>query len=64
VPASAGPGPAAGEPSHLQQIQAELISRKFPAGQNPAPNATAVTAHLTSADYANYIRAHSSVPPS
>jgi phospholipase C len=59
VPVSAGPGPAAGEPSHLQKIQAELVSRQFPAGQNPAPG-TAVTAHLTSADYTNYITAHSS----
>jgi phospholipase C len=56
--------PRCREPSHLQQIQAELISRRFPAGQNPAPNATAVTAHLTSADYASYIAAHSSVRPS
>ncbi len=32
VPASGGQGPAVGEPSHLQEIQAELISRQFPAG--------------------------------
>jgi phospholipase C len=63
VPASAGAGPAAGEPSQLQEIQAELISRKFPAGQNPAPDVAAAP-HLTSADYANYIDAHSSVGPS
>ena len=62
VPVSGASSPAAGEPSHLQEIQAELISRRFPAGQDPAPNAT-VTAHLTSADYASYIRAHSSVRP-
>jgi phospholipase C len=62
VPASAGPGPAAGQPSHLQQIQAELISRRFPAGQDPAPQAAAAV-HLTAADYASYIRAHSSVGP-
>ena len=58
-----GAGPAAGEPSQLQEIQAELISRKFPAGQNPAPDVAAAP-HLTSADYANYIDAHSSVGPS
>jgi hypothetical protein len=62
VPASAGPGPATGEPSHLQQIQADLISRKFPAGQDPPPQAT-VTAHLTDADYASYIAAHGSAGP-
>jgi phospholipase C len=61
VPVSSGAGPSAGEPSHLQEIQAELISRRFPAGQNPAPDAAgpAVAAHLTGADYENYIRAHS-----
>ncbi len=58
VPVSSGPGPAAGEPSHLQQIEAELISRQFPAGQYPPPDA-AVTAHLTAADYERYISAHS-----
>ena len=30
VPASGGQGPAAGQPSHLREIQAELISRQFP----------------------------------
>jgi phospholipase C len=61
VPAPPGPGPSAGQPSHLQEIQAELISRRFPAGQNPAPDAAghAVAAHLTEADYENYIQAHS-----
>jgi phospholipase C len=61
VPVSAGPGPAAGQPSHLQEIQAELISRQFPAGQDPAP-APAVTARLSSADYAAYITTHSTQP--
>ena len=37
VPVAAGPGPAAGQPSHLQEIQAELVSRQFPAGVSPAP---------------------------
>ena len=57
VPVAAGTGPAAGAPSHLQRVQAELISRKFPAGVAPAPDA-AVTPHLSSADYASYISAH------
>jgi phospholipase C len=57
VPAATGSGPAAGQPSHLQEIQAELISRRFPAGQNPAPHAP-LTARLTDADYASYIAAH------
>jgi phospholipase C len=62
VPVAATPGPAAGQPSHLQRIQAELISRKFPAGQDPMP-ATASAARLTSEDYAGYIRAHAGVRP-
>ena len=37
VPVAAGPGPAAGQPSHLQEVQAELVSRQFPAGVSPAP---------------------------
>jgi phospholipase C len=67
VPVAAGLGPAAGEPSHMQRVQAELISRRFPAGVAPAPDAApdaAVTARLTAADYASYISAHSSVRPS
>ena len=35
VPPAAGPGPAANTVSHLQGVQAELISRQYPAG---APN--------------------------
>ena len=39
VPVASGPGPAAGLVSHLETIQAELISRQFPAGVsgNPRP---------------------------
>jgi phospholipase C len=67
VPVAADLGPAAGEPSHMQKVQAELISRRFPAGVAPPPDAApdaAVTARLTAADYASYISAHSSIRPS
>jgi phospholipase C len=60
VPVAAQPGPAAGQPSHLQQVQAELISRRFAAGQEPAPG-TAGTPNRTAADYTGYISAHTSV---
>ncbi|HWG64279.1 MAG TPA: hypothetical protein VG253_21525 [Streptosporangiaceae bacterium] len=60
VPVSAGPGPSAGLASHLQRIQAELVSRKFPAGVAPAPDAAQpAAAPLAGAVYASYIRAHS-----
>jgi phospholipase C len=35
VPTSGAAGPSAAQPAHLQQIQAELVSRQFPAGQSP-----------------------------
>jgi phospholipase C len=60
VPVSAGPGPAATAPSHLQEVQADLISRQYPAGQHDAANALA--AHGTSADYRSYIRSHARPP--
>jgi phospholipase C len=60
VPASGGQGPAVGEPSHLQEIQAELISRQFPAGTGHPPGFTGA-APAAAADYENYIRAHSAV---
>jgi phospholipase C len=61
VPAAAGPGPAAGESSHLRQVQAELVSRQYPAGQSAVPG---VAAHVAAsdADLATYIRTHT-VPP-
>ena len=39
VPPPSGPGPSANTVSHLQGVQAELISRRYPAGDphNPAP---------------------------
>jgi phospholipase C len=62
VPAPAGPGPAAGHPSHLQEIEAELISRRFPAGVEHPPGA-AGAAPARAADYERYIQAHSTVEP-
>jgi phospholipase C len=38
VPVASGPAPAAGTVSHLESVQAELISRRYPAGvTTPAP---------------------------
>jgi phospholipase C len=37
APAAAGTGPGAGQVSHLQLVQAELISRAYPAGVAPPP---------------------------
>jgi phospholipase C len=56
VPVSTGPGPAAALPSHLQKVQADLISRQYPAGQHPA--ADALPAVDSGAAYENYIRNH------
>ena len=57
VPAAAEPGPSAGLPSHLQEIQAELVSRQFPAGRSAIPG-TAGPAPATETALANYIRAN------
>ena len=64
VPVAAAPGPAAGQPSHLQQVQAELVSRQFPAGRSPetggpgpAPGRIGA-APVTDAALASYIRAN------
>jgi phospholipase C len=55
---TAGPGPAAGQSSHLQRVQAELVSRRYPAGQGTEPPGTAGPGHATESDLAHYIRAH------
>jgi len=60
VPVSAAPSPAAGLPSHLQQVQADLISRQYPAGQHDTANALA--AHGTPAAHETYIRSHAPPP--
>ena len=57
VPTAAEPGPAAGLPSHLQEIQAELVSRQFPAGQSAIPGQTG-PAPATDAALSSYIRAN------
>jgi phospholipase C len=57
VPTSSGPGPSAGMPSHLQEVQAELVSRQFPAGKSSIPGA-AGPAPATDAALASYIRAN------
>ena len=57
VPVASGPGPSAGQPAHLQEIQAELVSRQFPAGVSPAPGA-AGPAPVTDTALASYIRAN------
>ena len=58
VPAPGGQGPAAGQLSHLREIQAEPISRQFP--RHRARGFTGA-APAAAADYENYIRAHSTV---
>ena len=55
VPTSAAAGPAAAQPAHLQQIQAELVSRQFPAGQSPE---TGGTAPASKDELHNYIQAN------
>jgi len=56
VPAAAGPSPAAGLPSHLQEVQADLVSRQYVAGQHDA--ADALPASGSGAAYDRYIRAY------
>ena len=55
---TAGPGPAAGQASHLQQVQAELISRRYPAGTGTEPPGAMGPLRATEADLAGYIRQH------
>jgi phospholipase C len=57
VPVATEPGPATGQPSHLQEVQAELVSRQFPAGVSPAPGKIG-PAPATDAALASYIRAN------
>ena len=57
IPVAAEANPAANVPSHLQEVQADLISRRFPAGQHDDANALARTG--TNEAYATYIRQHS-----
>lgn len=59
VPVASGPPPAAADASHLQEVQADLISRQYPAGQHDDANQLAATP--TNQAYAAYIGRHSSV---
>ena len=59
VPAASGPPPAAAQASHLQEVQADLISRQYPAGRHDDANELAATP--TNAAYAAYIHRHSGV---
>jgi phospholipase C len=55
VPTSAAAGPAAAQPAHLQEIQAELVSRQFPAGESPE---TGGAAPASKQELHNYISAN------
>jgi phospholipase C len=55
VPTSGAAGPSAALPSHLQEIQAELVSRQFPAGRSPE---TGGTAPASKQELHNYIEAN------
>jgi phospholipase C len=60
VPTATGATPAAGLPSHLQEVQADLISRQYPAGQHAA--ADALPAERSGAAYDSYIRTYAKPP--
>jgi phospholipase C len=62
VPAALAATPSAGLPSHLQEVQADLISRQYPAGQHPA--ADALPASHSGAAYDSYIRTYATPPES
>jgi len=57
IPADTPPNPAAADPSHLQEVQADLISRRFPAGRHD--DANALPRISTNEAYSTYIRHHS-----
>ena len=61
VPTPAGASPSAALPSHLQEVQADLISRQYPAGQHPA--ADALASEDSGAAYSNYIRDYRALEP-
>ena len=56
VPTSGATPPAAIAPSHLQEVQADLISRQYPAGRHD--DADRLAADHTNAAYSEYIRHH------
>ena len=57
VPVSGTATPSAALPSHLQEVQADLISRRYPAGRHD--DANALHAEASNEAYARYIQAHS-----
>ena len=57
IPVAGAPNPAAAAPSHLQEVQADLISRRFPAGRHD--DANSLPQQDSNAAYAAYIRHHS-----
>ena len=59
VPVSGTATPSAAAASHLQEVQADLISRRYPAGQHD--DADALAAQGTNAAYQSYIRSHSTL---
>ena len=59
MPVSRAAGAAAALPSHLQEVQADLISRQYPAGQHPA--ADALPAEHSGTAYTDYIRNHAAL---
>jgi phospholipase C len=61
IPPPSTQNPSAGEPSHIQEIQADLISRRFPAGQHDDANLLAQ--QDTNQAYAGYIHRHSELHP-
>ena len=61
VPAADSAGPSAGLPSHLQKLQAELISQRLPADQRA--EAEALPRLNTNEAYQTYIRTHSPLQP-
>jgi phospholipase C len=56
---TAGPAPSTGQPSHLQEVQAELISRRYPAGQSDIPGAA--HSQFSEESLAEYIHGHGGV---
>jgi len=56
VPTAPAAGPSAGQPAHLQEVQADLISRRYPAGQSAVPGAA--HSQFTEAGLAGYIHGH------
>ncbi len=61
-PPAAGPGPAAGLASHLQEVQADLVSRAYPAGRSGHPELISgqpAASQPSGDEFAQYIQQHS-----